>query len=80
ENGDKLAVVDSTALIQRHAFKECGVHIYGPVVREHPFQGLSWQVGEDFSAVEADAVRIDIDHKASEAWPPASRCAAITES
>ncbi|MCB2404723.1 hypothetical protein, partial [Rhizobium ruizarguesonis] len=41
---------------------------------------MSWQVGEDFSAVEADAVRIDIDHQASEAWPPASRCAAITES
>ncbi|MGO8557823.1 GFA family protein, partial [Rhizobium ruizarguesonis] len=41
ENGDKLAVVDSTALIQRHDCKECGVHMYGPVVREHPFQGLS---------------------------------------
>ncbi|MBY5770801.1 hypothetical protein HFN63_11875 [Rhizobium leguminosarum] len=42
--------------------------------------GLSWQVGEDFSAVEVDAVRIDVDHQASQARPPANqRCAAITE-
>lgn len=48
ENGDKLAVVDSTALIQRTACKECGVHMYGPVVREHPFQGLSFIHPERF--------------------------------
>ncbi|MGO8469899.1 aldehyde-activating protein, partial [Rhizobium leguminosarum] len=34
--------VDSTALIQRHACKECGVHMYVPVVLEHPFQGFSF--------------------------------------
>ncbi|MER9877237.1 S-(hydroxymethyl)glutathione synthase [Mesorhizobium sp. M0195] len=42
ENSDKLAVVDSASLIQRHACKECGVHMYGPVEREHPFWGLSF--------------------------------------
>lgn len=42
ENGDKLKVVDSNALIQRHACKECGVHMYGPVEREHPFKDLSF--------------------------------------
>lgn len=34
ENGDKLAVIDPGALIQRHACKECGVHMYGPVERD----------------------------------------------
>jgi S-(hydroxymethyl)glutathione synthase len=43
ENGDKLAVVDSSALILRHACKGCGVHMYGPVERAgHPFQGLDF--------------------------------------
>jgi S-(hydroxymethyl)glutathione synthase len=42
ENGDKLAVVDSSALIQRHACKECGTHMYGPVERDHAFKGLSF--------------------------------------
>lgn len=41
KNADKLAVVDSSALIQRHACRECGVHMYGPVERpNHPFTGL----------------------------------------
>ncbi|MGG6897860.1 MULTISPECIES: S-(hydroxymethyl)glutathione synthase [Rhizobium] len=48
ENGNKLAVVDPSALIQRHACKECGVHMYGPVEREHPFQGLSFIHPERF--------------------------------
>jgi S-(hydroxymethyl)glutathione synthase len=48
ENGDKLAVVDSSALILRHACKGCGVHMYGPVEREHPFQGLSFIHPERF--------------------------------
>lgn len=48
ENGDKLAVVDPSALIQRHACKECGVHMYGPVERDHPFQGLSFIHPERF--------------------------------
>lgn len=48
ENGDKLEVVDRTALIQRHACKGCGVHMYGPVEREHPFQGLDFIHPERF--------------------------------
>jgi S-(hydroxymethyl)glutathione synthase len=38
EIGDQLAVVDPNALIQRHACKACGVHMYGPVTRVYPFQ------------------------------------------
>ena len=48
ENGDKLAVVDPTALIQRHACTVCGVHMYGPVEREHAFQGLAFIHPERF--------------------------------
>jgi S-(hydroxymethyl)glutathione synthase len=43
ENGDKLAVVDPSAVILRHACKGCGVHMYGPVERSgHPFEGLDF--------------------------------------
>lgn len=42
ENGDKLSVVDASALIQRHACTECGAHMYGPVERDHAFKGLSF--------------------------------------
>ncbi|MBA3446562.1 MAG: S-(hydroxymethyl)glutathione synthase [Pseudaminobacter sp.] len=48
ENGDKLAVVDPTALIQRHACKVCGVHMYGPVERDHAFKGLDFIHPERF--------------------------------
>src|ERR1700712_3581064 len=48
ENGDKLKVVDTSALIQRYACKDCGVHMHGPVEREHPFQGLSFIHPERF--------------------------------
>jgi S-(hydroxymethyl)glutathione synthase len=48
ENGDKLAIVDADALIRRHACKECGVHMYGPIEREHAFQGLSFIHPERF--------------------------------
>jgi len=48
ENSDKLVIVDSSALIQRHACKECGVHMYGPVERDHPFKGLSFIHPERF--------------------------------
>ena len=48
ENGDKLRVVDPSALIQRHACTACGVHMHGPVEREHPFQGLSFVHPERF--------------------------------
>lgn len=42
ENGDKLRVVDPSALIQRHACSGCGVHMYGPVERDHAFKGLDF--------------------------------------
>ncbi|HVY98389.1 MAG TPA: S-(hydroxymethyl)glutathione synthase [Dongiaceae bacterium] len=48
ENGDKLKVVDPSALIQRYACKECGVHMHGPVERDHPFKGLSFIHPERF--------------------------------
>src|SRR5262245_54821254 len=41
-HGEKLKIVDPTALIQRHACTGCGVHMYGPVEREHAFKGLSF--------------------------------------
>jgi S-(hydroxymethyl)glutathione synthase len=48
-NGDKLAVVDPTAVILRHACKGCGVHMYGPVERKgHPFEGLDFVHPERF--------------------------------
>ena len=41
KNGDKLEVVDPSALIQRTACRACGVHMLGPVERpNHPFTGL----------------------------------------
>jgi S-(hydroxymethyl)glutathione synthase len=48
ENGDKLKVVDSSALILRHACAVCGVHMHGPVEREHAFQGLVFVHPERF--------------------------------
>jgi len=43
KNGDKLAVVDSKAAIQRHACKACGVHMYGRIENDkHPFYGLDF--------------------------------------
>ena len=42
-NADKLAVVDSAATIQRHACKDCGVHMYGRIENTgHPFYGLDF--------------------------------------
>lgn len=43
QNGDKLDVVDSSAAIQRHACRECGVHMYGRIEnKDHPFYGLDF--------------------------------------
>src|SRR3989304_1434164 len=40
---DRLAVVDSSAAIQRHACKSCGVHMYGRIEnKKHPFYGLDF--------------------------------------
>ncbi len=42
-NAEKLAIVDSSATIQRHACKECGVHMYGRIEnKSHPFYGLDF--------------------------------------
>jgi S-(hydroxymethyl)glutathione synthase len=43
ENGDKLAIVDPSAAIQRYACKECGVHMYGRIENtKHPFYGYDF--------------------------------------
>lgn len=42
-NEHKLAVVDASAAIQRHACKGCGVHLYGRIEnKDHPFYGLDF--------------------------------------
>lgn len=42
-NADKLQIVDDKATIQRHACKECGVHMYGRIENAaHPFYGLDF--------------------------------------
>ncbi|MCB1885051.1 MAG: S-(hydroxymethyl)glutathione synthase [Geminicoccaceae bacterium] len=43
ENGDKLKVVDPSAVIQRYACTGCGVHMYGRIESTaHPFYGLDF--------------------------------------
>ncbi len=43
KNGGKLAVVDPKAVIQRHACKQCGVHMYGRIENKaHPFYGFDF--------------------------------------
>jgi S-(hydroxymethyl)glutathione synthase len=43
ENADKLKIVDASKTIQRHACKECGVHMYGRIEnKNHPFHGLDF--------------------------------------
>ena len=40
---EKLVIVDDKATIQRHACKECGVHMYGRIEnKDHPFYGLDF--------------------------------------
>ena len=41
-NGDKLSIVDKDAAIQRHACKQCGVHLFGRIEVDHPFKGLDF--------------------------------------
>jgi len=42
-NGHKLKIVDPSAAIQRHACKDCGVHMYGRIENKgHPFYGLDF--------------------------------------
>src|SRR5258706_14756045 len=43
QNGDKLAIVDPSATIQRHACKVCGVHLFGRIENgKHAFYGLDF--------------------------------------
>jgi S-(hydroxymethyl)glutathione synthase len=43
ENGDKLQIVDTAAVIQRYACKDCGTHMYGRIENKgHPFYGLDF--------------------------------------
>jgi S-(hydroxymethyl)glutathione synthase len=41
-NKDKLRIVDESATILRHACKECGVHLYGRIEKDHVFKGLDF--------------------------------------
>jgi len=42
-NADKLRVVDESATIQRHACRDCGVHMYGRIENNgHAFYGLDF--------------------------------------
>jgi S-(hydroxymethyl)glutathione synthase len=55
ENGDKLTVVDPSAVIQRHACKACGVHMYGRIENKaHPFNGLDFIHPELFQEAGAN--------------------------
>jgi S-(hydroxymethyl)glutathione synthase len=43
ENVDKLAIVDTSATIQRYACKGCGAHLFGRIENtKHPFYGLDF--------------------------------------
>jgi S-(hydroxymethyl)glutathione synthase len=43
QNADRLAVVDPSATIQRHACKACGVHMVGRIEnKDHAFYGLDF--------------------------------------
>ncbi|KAM0257268.1 hypothetical protein ACHAQJ_004506 [Trichoderma viride] len=41
-NADKLAIVDESSTILRFACKECGVHLFGRIEKEHAFKGLDF--------------------------------------
>ena len=41
-HAEKLHIVDESAAIQRNACKECGVHLFGRIVTDHPFKGLDF--------------------------------------
>ena len=43
DHEEKLGIVDQTAVIQRYACRECGVHMYGRIEdRDHPFYGMDF--------------------------------------
>ncbi|KAG6358943.1 hypothetical protein INS49_012463 [Diaporthe citri] len=51
----KLKVVDPEAAIQRNACRECGVHLFGRIEKDHPFKGL------DFVHVELSIIEQGFD-------------------
>jgi S-(hydroxymethyl)glutathione synthase len=63
-NEGKLKVVDPNATIQRHACKDCGVHLYGRIEnKKHPFYGL------DF---------IHTERSSEQGWSPAEFAAFVS--
>jgi S-(hydroxymethyl)glutathione synthase len=55
ENGDKLAIVDAKATIQRHACTVCGTHRFGRIEnKNHPFYGLDFVHAELFEEAGAN--------------------------
>jgi S-(hydroxymethyl)glutathione synthase len=41
-NKDKLTIVDQNTIIQRYSCKQCGVHLFGRIEKEHPLKGLDF--------------------------------------
>ncbi|KAK6215585.1 S-(hydroxymethyl)glutathione synthase [Colletotrichum tabaci] len=41
-NGDKLRIIDDSAVILRNACRECGVHLFGRIEKPHAFKGLDF--------------------------------------
>lgn len=41
-NANKLKVIDTEAVIQRNACRDCGVHLFGRIEKDHPFKGLDF--------------------------------------
>ncbi|WP_424931318.1 S-(hydroxymethyl)glutathione synthase [Amaricoccus macauensis] len=42
-HGEKLEIIDPSTAIQRHACRECGVHMFGRIENtDHPFYGLDF--------------------------------------
>ena len=41
-NAHKLHIVDKEAAIQRYACKQCGVHMFGRIEKDHPVKGLDF--------------------------------------
>jgi S-(hydroxymethyl)glutathione synthase len=41
-NEHKLKIVDDKATIRRHACKQCGVHLFGRIEKDHAFKGLDF--------------------------------------
>ena len=68
KNADKLKVVDEKAAIQRHACKDCGVHMYGRIENKaHPFYGLDFvhtELSKDsgWSEPQLRGIRL-VDHR-----------------